>query len=165
MCLRGTPIDGKQPSPAELLLGRSIQDNLSRRVHLRSPSSEDVIEMLEHRQENQRHYHDRGCKPLPDLVSGQPVCIQDPVSLQWKPAIIKDKLDQALLSYTVTTYAGRVIRRNQRHIMEAPPSSIVDPLQVPKQADHTPIEHKEECKPQTVTRSGHLVKPPNRYGH
>ena len=28
MCLRSTPIDGKLPSPAELLLGRPIQDNL-----------------------------------------------------------------------------------------------------------------------------------------
>ena len=32
LCLRATPIDSKLPSPAELLLGRQVQDNLPRKI-------------------------------------------------------------------------------------------------------------------------------------
>ena len=58
-CLRSTAIDGKLPSPAELLLGRPLQDNLPRRIQA-SPNNDDITERLEYRQERQRHYHDRG---------------------------------------------------------------------------------------------------------
>ena len=34
LCLRSTPIDGQLPSPAELLFGRQVQDNLPRKVKL-----------------------------------------------------------------------------------------------------------------------------------
>ena len=32
LCLRSAPVDNKLPSPAELLLGRQIQDNLPRKI-------------------------------------------------------------------------------------------------------------------------------------
>ena len=119
MCLRSTPINGKLPSPAELLLGRPIQDNLPRRIRA-SPNNDDITERLEYRQERQRHYHDRGCKSLPDLAPGQPNIIQDPVSSTWKPAMVKEKPDKVPRSYTVTTPAGQELRRNRRHVKEAP---------------------------------------------
>jgi len=49
LCLRTTPMDHKLPSPAELLLGRAIQDNLPRKI----PSealNEVVTPRLEERQ-------------------------------------------------------------------------------------------------------------------
>lgn len=162
MCLRSTPIDGKLPSPAELLFGRSIQDNLPRRMQ-RSRNNEDVADRLEYRQEQQRHYHDRSCKPLSNLVPGQPIRIQDPVSSHWKPATIKEKLDIPR-SYTVTTSSGSELRRNRKHIMEAPPTPKGETLQAPKQPESSPAEYNESSKSQTLTRSGRLVKPPNRYG-
>ena len=106
MCLRSTAIDGKLPSPAELLLGRPLQDNLPRRIQA-SPNNDDITERLEYRQERQRHYHDRGCKSLPDLAPGQPIRIQDPVSSTWKSAMVKEKPDKVPRSYTVTTPAGQ----------------------------------------------------------
>ena len=105
-CLRSTAIDGKLPSPAELLLGRPLQDNLPRRIQA-SPNNDDITKRLEYRQERQRHYHDRGCKSLPDLAPGQPIRIQDPVSSTWKPAMVKEKPDKVPRSYTVTTPAGQ----------------------------------------------------------
>ena len=105
-CLRSTAIDGKLPSPAELLLGRPLQDNLPKRIQA-SPNNDDITERLEYRQERQRHYHDRGCKSLPDLAPGQPIRIQDPVSSTWKPATVKEKPDKVPRSYTVTTPAGQ----------------------------------------------------------
>ena len=50
MCLRSTAIDGKLPSPAELLLGRPLQDNLPRRIQA-SPNNDDITERLDYRQE------------------------------------------------------------------------------------------------------------------
>ena len=106
MCLRSSTIDGKLPSPAELLLGRPLQDNLPRRIQA-SPNNDDITERLEYRQERQRHYHDRGCKSLPHVAPGQPIRIQDPVSSTWKPAMVKEKPDKVPRSYTVTTPAGQ----------------------------------------------------------
>ena len=49
LCLRATPVDHKLPSPAELLLGCPIQDNLPRKIS-RDPSSEEVVSRLIERQ-------------------------------------------------------------------------------------------------------------------
>ena len=166
MCLRSTPIGGKLPSPAELLLGRPIQDNLPRRIQS-SPNNDDITERLEYRQERQRHYHDRGCKSLPDLTPGQPIRIQDPVSSTWKPAMVKEKPDKVPRSYTVTTPAGQELRRNRRHVKEAPSDNKWLSHQASKPEDSKLMAGKEmqnPSKPGTVTRSGRTVKPPERYG-
>jgi len=88
LCLRATPVDHKLPSPADLLLGRLIQDNLPRKIS-RDPSSEEVISRLIERQQLQKHYYGRSAKPLPELAPGQRITIQDPASLKWKPAVVK----------------------------------------------------------------------------
>ena len=118
LCLRATPADHKLPSPAELLLGRPIQDNLPRKIS-RDPSSEDVISRLIERQHLQKHYYDRSAKPLPELAPGQRITIQDPASLTWKPAQVKERLVGTPRSYAVTTATGRELRRNRAHIREA----------------------------------------------
>ena len=76
LCLRTTPIDHKLPSPAELLLGRAIQDNLPRKIP-RDALNEVVTPRLEERQELQKFYHDRSARQLPALTPGQRVSIQD----------------------------------------------------------------------------------------
>ena len=53
LCLRSTPIDNKLPSPAELLLGREIQDNLPRRIQS-NHASDEVIHRLQERQASQK---------------------------------------------------------------------------------------------------------------
>ncbi|XP_028514882.1 uncharacterized protein LOC114575046 [Exaiptasia diaphana] len=168
MCLRSTPIDSKLQSPAELLLGRAIQDNLTRRIQ-RSNNSDDVIDRLQYRQEQQRYYHDRSCKPLANLLPGQHVRIQDPTTYQWKPAVVKEKLEDLPRSYKVTTPPGRELRRNRQHVREAPTSSN-DELSsysssMPSNPTAGPNETNQgQTKPQVTTRSGRSVKPPDRYG-
>ncbi|CAH3194457.1 unnamed protein product, partial [Porites evermanni] len=105
LCLRATPVDHKLPTPAELLLGRRIQDNLPRKIS-RDPSSEEQL---------QKHYYDRSAKPLPELAPGQRITIQDPASLKWKPAQVKERLVVPPRSYAVTTATGRELRRNRAH--------------------------------------------------
>ena len=43
LCVRSTPVDNKSKSPAELLFGRQLQDNLPRRFVLWSPSLTVVV--------------------------------------------------------------------------------------------------------------------------
>ena len=84
-----------------------FSNDMIKRIKEASPNNDDITKRLEYRQERQRHYHDRGCKSLPDLAPGQPIRIQDPVSSTWKPAMVKEKPDKVPRSYTVTTPAGQ----------------------------------------------------------
>ena len=118
LCLRATPVDHKLPSPAELLLGYSIQDNLLRKIS-RDSSSEEVISRLIERQQLQKHYYDRPAKPLPELAPGQRITIQDPPLLKWKSAEVKGRLVGTPRSCAVTTATGRELRRNRAHIRDA----------------------------------------------
>ena len=118
LCLRATPVDHKLPSPAELLLGYSIQDNLLRKIS-RDSSSEEVISRLIERQQLQKHYYDRPAKPLPELAPGQRITIQDPPLLKWKSAEVKERLVGTPRSCAVTTATGRELRRNRAHIRDA----------------------------------------------
>ena len=49
LCLRATPVDNKLASPAELLLGHQVQDNLPRKIS-GSVHGEDVIPKLQEKQ-------------------------------------------------------------------------------------------------------------------
>ena len=98
LCLRATPIDNKLPSPAELLLGRPIQDNLPRKTPT-SIANEET-------------------EPLPALNSGQKISIQDPATQRWEPAEIKEKIQGVPRSYVVTKEGGREVRRNRIQIRE-----------------------------------------------
>ena len=71
LCLRTTPINHKLPTPAELLLGRAIQDNLPRKIP-RDTLNKVVAPRLEKRQELQKFCHDRSAGQLPALTSGHP---------------------------------------------------------------------------------------------
>ena len=50
LCLRATPINNKVPSPAELQLGRQVQDNLPRKIQSDHTNVDDVISILKERQ-------------------------------------------------------------------------------------------------------------------
>ena len=159
--LRSTPIDNKLPSPAEILLGRPIQDNLPRKI-ARAPSSNEVTERLLHRQQQQKYYYDRSCKVLPPLLPNQKVNIQDPSTLKWTPATIQDKVEGVPRSYIVTNDAGRTLRRNRSHIRESTEVTKV-PEQLRITAELPKTEQPREAI-ETKTRSGRVVKPPSRYG-
>jgi len=76
LCLRTRPIDHKLPSPAKLLLGRAITDNLPRKIP-RDALKEAVAPRLEDRQELQKLYYDRSARQVPELTPGQRVSTQD----------------------------------------------------------------------------------------
>ena len=96
LCLRATPIDNKLPSPAELLLGRQVQDNLPRKIQSDHTHADDVISRLKERQAQQKYYHDQHTTVLPSLVPGQQVTIQNPKTPEWKPAVVLHKIEDSL---------------------------------------------------------------------
>ena len=111
LCLRSTPIGNNLPSPAELLLGRKLQDNLPRVIQ-RSYNSEDITKHLNERQEIQRLYHDRSVKTLPVLPSGTSITIQDPVTQKIGTRDRKEKVETAPRLCMVTTQNGSELRHN-----------------------------------------------------
>ena len=148
LCLRTTPIDHKLPSPAELLLGRAIQDNLPRKIP-RDALNEVVTPRLEER--------------LPALKPGQRVSIQDQTTLKWKPAEVREKLAGVPRSYAVSTLTGRELRRTRTHIRPAPQSNIEVKPDTDEQAvvQDAPFENQAAAFPGSyVTRSGRISKPP-----
>ena len=174
LCLRATPVDHKLLSPTELLLGRQIQDNLPRKIS-RDPLSEEVISRLIERQQLQKHYYDRSAKPLPELALGQRITIQDPASLKWKPAEVKERLVGPPRSYAVTPATGRELRRNGAHIREAhqdnravepdwnEQSSSKDSPSLHSSSSLNPLRNETITSPDTyTTRSGRLIKPQER---
>lgn len=170
--LRTTPIDNKLPSPAELLLGRQIQDNLPRRLP-RSNDSEDVHNNLSRRQMDQKFYHDRNVRDLPPLSVGQDVSVQLPTTKKWVPGIVTEKCDKTPRSYIVSTPTGKSVRRNRSHLRQR--ETVPSPKQLPEQ-QNLPISKPDSPKPSTVknepppppappenvTRSGRITKPPQK---
>ena len=166
LCLRATPIDNKLPTPAELLLGRSIQDNLPRKIN-RDRKSDEVLERLQQRQQLQKHYYDRSTRPLLDLHPGQPVVIQDPTTSKWQPATIKEKIESLPRSDTVTTPQGKDLRRNRQHVREVPRTlDTSKPAAREKPPDPQPhtTANPQVSHHQMTTRSRRVVQPPDRYG-
>ena len=108
LCLRATPINNKVPSPAELLLGRQIQDNLPRKIQT-NQIHDDVIHRLQERQAQQKYYYDKHTTVLPGLVQGEQVTVQNPKTLEWKPAEVHVlvKIGGARRSYIVSTPSGK----------------------------------------------------------
>ena len=117
--LRATPIDSKLLSPAELLLGRQVQDKSAWKIQ-GDHAHDDTIGRLQERQVQQKYYHDQHAAALPSLVPGQQVTIQNPKTLEWKPAVELDEAREAPRSYIVSTRSGKELCRNQSHIHQVP---------------------------------------------
>lgn len=167
LCLRATPLDHSIPSPGELLYNRRLRANLPIRVRNTVPQRDTVQEQLIRRQETQKLYHDQHAQhDLPPLHTGQHVRIQDQTTNLWSPASVQDVCNEPR-SYVVATPTGSVLRRNRRHISEAPQQrqSVCDtnhsvqpqsPIKTPSAAVNKPSTTRTE------TRSGRLIKPVNR---
>ena len=168
LCLRATPVDRKLRSPAELLLGHPIQNNLPRKIS-RDPSSKEVVSRLIERQQLQKQYYDRSAKPLPELAPGQRITIHDPASLKWKPAEVKERIAGPPCPYAVTTATGRELGRNRAHIQVAhqdnravepawnEQSSSKDSPSLHSSSSLNPLRNETITSPETyTTRSGRL---------
>ena len=187
--LRATPLGAKLPSPAELLLGRQIRTTLPSLHLCRHPDSDEIFDNLSRKQEKMKEDHDRTAGPnLPLLQVGQRVRLRDNTSYTtWIPAKVTKICDQPR-SYEVETPNGTVLRRNRMHLREVPftnapvrskeaslpvrrrvtfaEGETAEPRHTPAQSPPKPILKRSsdnDAKPNTVTRSGRVVRKPLRY--
>ena len=117
LCLRTRPIDGTSKSPAELLFGRQLQDNLPGR-------EADHFEHLAAKQEQQKTYYDERARTtsLSPVVPSQPVVIRNESTYKWEPAIVKS-IDQHRPAI-VETPQGKTLRENRIDIRPVPPKQV-----------------------------------------
>lgn len=110
LCLRTTPIDNKFPSPAELLLGRQIQDNLPRESDVTTQVPVLKFSVIYKRQVHQKFYYDEHSIPLPSRIPGQYVTVQNPRSLVWTLAVARKKVEGVPRSYFASMPCNRELR-------------------------------------------------------
>lgn len=114
---RNSPIDADTPmSPAQILYGRRLKTKLPTATPLLKPSNTDEIrKSLKHRQQKQKHYHDRHAlkSDLKPLEKGKNVVMRH--ENKWKHGTIERK-HELPRSYVVKTSDGRKYRRNRKHL-------------------------------------------------
>ena len=110
---RITPLSSTIPSLAEILFGRRFRSNLSILPSQLTNSRTAYIHEEITKKENKLHE-----KPTPvaDLVPGQPIWHQDPLTKKWLPGAVQEKLE-APHSYCITLQDTTALyRRNRNHL-------------------------------------------------
>jgi transposase InsO family protein len=178
---RNTPIDGIGLSPAQMLMGRRLRTKLPvMKKLLNTEKSSEIKEKLQLKQDNCKKQYDKHAgKQLKPLKPGQFVMFRHKDS--WQNGTIQQSHDMPR-SYVVKSPEGKYYRRNRRHInpTKVPPVSVTpdDQVILPSSRMDKPIQqeqgssqqkqklglqsqHTEKTK-QYITRSGRIVKPPDR---
>ena len=175
LCIRATPVCQGLPSPAEMLFGRQVQDNLPRK-HQRDTRDEAIRQKLEERQDQQKVHHDQRAQSLRPLVPGQHVGIRSPTTHLWEPGIVTQSVNGPR-SYMVQPDHGTEVRRNRTHLRERrvhfpPDASLAGPQpssdvpspwsDVSQSQPPSPCDVSQPAEPATQlyrTRSGRAVAP------
>ena len=112
--LRSTPLDGKTPSPGELLQNRQLRTTLP--VIIRPPANSEAVRAA---LQSRKVYtnHDAHAKELSKLLPTQPVWVQNTLTKKWEKGVIKSQAETPRL-YIVITPQGEK-RRNRIHLKEA----------------------------------------------
>ena len=116
--LRNTPRDQNIGSPAQRLMGRHTKTQLPTSEALLKPAiviEEAVMEgLMEHRM-HQKHYYDRGSRPLPPIEPGSAIRVQTPEG--WEPTEYIRKQDAPNSHIIKAGKQARLYRRNRNMIM------------------------------------------------
>ena len=189
---RNTPSESINSSPAQRIFACRTKTLLPTSTELLKPNiTNNVTDKLEAKKAKQSYYYNRGAKELQELHPGDVVHLEPSKGKAWTKAEVERQTD--IWSYEVRTQDGRVFRRNRRLSKESLKPIAVDPAQLlppeafpslppaaqlqaceppPKQdaRKHQPREDLKVPSPKeephgapVVTRSGRLVKPPQRF--
>ena len=192
---RTTPLSDDLPSPYELLFGRKPAVFLPRRAWglPAHPNHDKHLEINQKRQQSQAyHYNQRHSTDKRQLHSGEPVDIYNTLTRSWDPGhIVRQQQER---SYIVNRN-GRELPRTREHLRprKAPvPPPMTDTFtrsnitrEQPPEEQHAPTEQQTQgasaaesapAPPErplysTVvaspmrTRSGRVVRPPDRYAY
>ena len=103
-------------SPAQMLMSRRLRSVLPITSDQLTPKTVDpkhVNGQLKKKQQLHKEYYDQGSRPLNELKSGDPICMQ--VGNRWIPATVTQKANTPHL-YVVKTPEGHTYHRNHRHL-------------------------------------------------
>ena len=108
---RITPLSSTIPSPAEILFGRRFRSNLSILPSQLTNSRTAYIHEEIAKKENKLHE-----KPtlVADLVPGQSIWHQDPLTKKWLPGTVQEKLQEPH-SYSITSQDTTAMYRRNRN--------------------------------------------------
>ena len=159
LCLRTTPISSSIPSPLEILTGRKVRANLP--MKLSPHTNPNIRAELQERQDVQKMYHDRHANDLPALQPGQQARVQDYQTGKWIPATITEKCPEPR-SYQLTTDKGQNLRRNRIHIRDIPQEVDKTPTPQPELTIPAPLPSTHGTTGPARTRSGRIIKTPQR---
>ena len=110
---RTTPISNTLPSPLEILMQRVPRTSLP---SLPGSSTASSPKILQYREELRKRYGNSTTESISDrLEPGQPVWVQDPLTLQWKPGTVKEHSNEPS-SYWITSPDGATFRRTRKHL-------------------------------------------------
>lgn len=172
---RNTPVSGMRVSPAEILFGRRLRDELPCSKAYLQPRIVNPMPDIESMQRRQKKYYDRTATAKPEFQPGDPVYVQK--GRIWERATIAAKRSEPR-SYDLSD--GR--RRSSRHIRPAPEVRNREDMGHPeKQGDEDRVSDNqppEEAKgsamqemPRSTSQSPELRRsartstPPDRWGY
>ena len=171
-----TPVSDQLPSLAEILnscIYKGYQPFLCSR-------SESVTDKLVERKKEEKCYHDRSFSDKPVIAEGQNVWYRNYVKNIWEKGNIIDRDDTSNRSYTLVGENGKILSHNcvdlklchtkvLRNLEAKPFSPIPVTSSLKSDAILSSISAKKSkveksVKPDViVTRSGHTMRPPNRF--
>ncbi|GFO15054.1 hypothetical protein PoB_004155900 [Plakobranchus ocellatus] len=137
---RNTPIYGLEKSPAQLLFGRRLQDQVPTATKLLKPPYANVKQKVQARQEKQKFYYDRATRHHKNFQLDDNVRVQ--LGKTWERGVIT-KRHPTPRSYDVTTEDGATLRRNQRFINPSPDKAVIFPTDVSGNMEMQHQDHTE----------------------
>ncbi|XP_041485958.1 uncharacterized protein K02A2.6-like [Lytechinus variegatus] len=169
---RSSPIAcGK--SPAELLYNRQIRSNLpmldtllnNQQIDTKSVRGRKDEQKVKQKERFDKHAHD-----LPKLKPGDHVILQDMKTNTWSQHGIIKSVNNHNRSYQIETATGEIRRRNRRHLRPDPrhqaesiPLPTQNDFELDDSAEAEPASDvRASSSPSRTTRSGRVVKPPDR---
>ena len=139
LVLQATPINGKLPSPAELLYWHQLRTTIPTKICKTDPAALQVCEWIATHSDTCKSQADEHCKPLAPLYAGQPVAMYDTLHKIWIPATVVCILPKD--SYQVYTSNGAVYCHMRQHLHECsikPADTVPDPTTTTLQAPTRP---------------------------
>ena len=165
---RNTPCRKDKLSPAQKLFGHPIQDHLP--AHRLSfslewqRSFEEAEETFAKTQQESKNYYNIHAHALPDLIVGNHVAIQHPISKHWEIHGVVTAIGSHR-RYFIKTTSGRVLVRNRRFIRRRVPVSVAFPNETrdtPRQQNATASNGERDTTPATPRRSTRSRRRPQR---
>lgn len=139
LTIRNTPVDTDIPSPAQLLQGRMLRDDIPRTKPdsylVRDYDIETIRTLLGTRQSKQKYYHDNHVGPEKQTLEVGARCMFKTARGKWKYATVRRLHSDR--SYLVVTPEGLEYRRNRKDIRPC----TFDRLPQPTLPPLTPVSH------------------------